>query len=255
MSESSNSAAIAVPGSRSSKNSIDSRTRASSSARSASTIPRSSRTRSSTRMRCVVGRAAGALPCASLSETSAAYSCGPRWRTLTWLMPSHYPFRHDPFRSHRFPPSPCAAGGGTRPSVRRFLGGFEHPVGVAAGILPPDVAAVIRFERRLVHPGVPRLEQVAQVADQQIPVEVVRLVALVTVDDQPAGATWLEQRPEDFQVPEVAHHFFAFRRRQRLEVLLVGHTRQLRRRVVGVTGERVERLGIHALEGTRRRKV
>ena len=66
--------------------------------------------------------------------------------------------------------------------------GVVHAVGVAAGVLPAHVVVRVGVEGGLVHPRPAGVEQVAQVGPQQGPVEVVRLAAVLAVDDEPADA-------------------------------------------------------------------
>ena len=85
------------------------------------------------------------------------------------------------------------------------------------------------------------VEQVPQVAPQQRPGEVVRLVAVLAVDDQPAHAARLEQRLEHLEVLEVAEHVLALVGRERLG------------RPVGILVERLER--VHGVVGVARERV
>jgi hypothetical protein len=66
--------------------------------------------------------------------------------------------------------------------------GVVDAVGVAARVLPGDVVVGVGVVGGLVDPGAARGEQVAQVAPQEVPVEVVRLVTVFALDDEPPDA-------------------------------------------------------------------
>src|SRR5690348_12960476 len=115
-------------------------------------------------------------------------------------------------------------------------------VSVAPGVLPRDVMIGVGVEGRLVHPRPARAEQVAQVAAEQVPVEVMRLVAVVALDDQAPDPDRRQPRLVDLQVSEVFEDVLPLRRGQwivRVAGLEPG------RRIGRVTGERVDGLVVH----------
>ena len=89
------------------------------------------------------------------------------------------------------------------------------------------------------HAGQPLIEQMPQVAAQQVPREVVRFLAVLAVDDKSTDTPGLEQCLEDFEIFEVRDDVLALLRSERLEV--VGVVLETRRRVARVVGEGVER--------------
>src|SRR5947209_4194804 len=75
--------------------------------------------------------------------------------------------------------------------------------------------------------------------EQQVPGEVVRLLAVLAVDDEPAHATWFEQGLEHLEVLEVGEDVLPLLRGERFELVLV--VVELPGRVARVVGEGVER--------------
>ena len=67
----------------------------------------------------------------------------------------------------------------------------------------------------------PVVEEVPQVRLQQVPAEVVRLLAVLAVDDEPTNAARLEQRAEDFEIFEIGEDFLALVRRERVCLLVL----------------------------------
>src|SRR5256885_584604 len=85
-----------------------------------------------------------------------------------------------------WPPASGPAWSASRLPLLLVLGErVVHAVRVTPGIFPGHVVVGVGVVGRLVHPRPARVEQVAQVAAQQVPVEVVRLVAVLALDDQP----------------------------------------------------------------------
>ena len=129
------------------------------------------------------------------------------------------------------------------PSVRRVV----HPVGVAAGVVPGHVVVRVGVVGRLVHPGPAGVEQVAQVAAEQVPVEVVRLAAVLALDHQPADPDRAPAAPgrspgrRGPPARPAARRRSAGRRRRRRRVV------QARGRVGRVAVERVDGLVVHPL--------
>ncbi len=83
---------------------------------------------------------------------------------------------------------------------------------------------------------------------QQVPVEVVRLVAVLALDDQPTHAQRREQRLVDLQIGEILQHVLPLGRGQRVTGLLGLHVVEVGkfpRRVGRVTGERIDGLVVH----------
>jgi hypothetical protein len=66
--------------------------------------------------------------------------------------------------------------------------GVVHAVGVPPRVLPGHIVVGVGVERRLVDPRLAGGQQLAEIAPQQVPIEVVRLVAVLTFDDKPADA-------------------------------------------------------------------
>src|SRR4051794_38949333 len=98
------------------------------------------------------------------------------------------------------PGSGCGWSASQRPLL---LVEVQDGVGEASRVVPRDVLRRIRLERRLVHVRLALVEQPLEVAAEQVPLEVVRLLTVLAVDDQPSHAPRLEQRLEDLEVLEI----------------------------------------------------
>lgn len=119
----------------------------------------------------------------------------------------------------------------------------QHRVGVAAAILPSDIAGGVGVERGLMGPHLPLVQQLLEARPQQTPLVKVLLAAVAAVDDDAAHATGLQQRLVDGEVGEIGHHLVAFGLGQ--PVLLAAlRTVEGEGRVMRVTGERIRRQGI-----------
>ena len=120
-------------------------------------------------------------------------------------------------------------------------------VGVTAGVLPGHVVIGVGIVGRLVHPRAPAAQQVPQVAAQQIPVEVVWLVAVLALDDQPTDARRTQQRLVDLQVGEVLEDVLPLGLGQRLGLGVLSEVVETGGRVGGIAVEGVDRLILHPL--------
>src|SRR5262249_49372419 len=92
---------------------------------------------------------------------------------------------------------------GTGPLVAALGERVVYPVGVAARVFPGDVVVRVGVVRRLVYPGPAGVEQVPQVTAEEIPVEVVRFVAVFALDHQTAYPDRGQQGLVDLQIREV----------------------------------------------------
>ena len=117
------------------------------------------------------------------------------------------------------PPGPPAALAALGGQLVMALFAVDDTVDVAAGVLPADVVARLGGDGGLVHAGQALVQQVAEVAVQQVPVDVVRLAAVAAVDREALDAEGLQQGAEDLEVGQVRQHVLTLGDAQRRDLV------------------------------------
>lgn len=102
----------------------------------------------------------------------------------------------------------------------------------------------VRVIRGLVHAWAAGVEQVLQVAAQEIPVEVVGLPAILTVDHEPTDSLGPEKDLVDLEFGEIGQEILTLLRGE-LAVTITVQIFKISGGVGGITLERVNRLVVH----------